>query len=157
MIQEAIPEFGRRRLSSGEVLRACETAGVDVLVCDMAATAAMFPMMMGRRRMFISSRIPPAAKPFVLLHELCHVIRGDAEELTRLELDETRYPLEDRIADAVAAIGVTTPRDRLLPPDDLARWLQVSVPLDSRAWQVYRAGEVAGLLGFLTLDASDWS
>lgn len=127
--------------------RLCERASVELVLLDMRTKASVPPPYLGVRMLFLSSRVPTAARPFIVLHELAHVLNGDADELEVLLLDETRYPLPDRIADAVAAIGITTPAEREWPAEDLAERLRELVPVDSRAWLKYRSNDVAKLIG----------
>lgn len=112
----------------------------------MVPSAAAPPPLFGVRKLYLSSYLPPRAHTFVILHELTHIVSGDADELTDLVLDGTRYPMEDRIADGVAAIGITSRRDRELPVRDLAALLREMVPVESRAWQIYRAEATAELV-----------
>lgn len=129
-----------------EVRKLCAAAGVELCLEDMPAAAFAPPPWFGHHQVFLSTRVPIPARPFIVLHELCHIAAGDSAEPMRAIMDERRYPAEDQIADAVAAIGVTTPADRELPAEDLADLLRTLVPVRSRAWQVYRSNDVAALI-----------
>lgn len=121
-------------------------ARLDLGVLPIPASAAALPVIDGRRRVVVSSELPMAARPFVALHELVHIVEGHGEELEYLELGPEPYPMEDRIADAVAAIGVTSESDRNLAPVDLAELLRQLVPVDAVAWRIYRSAAVASLI-----------
>lgn len=145
-MSRVIPDFWDRRASSSDVARLCAAAAVELRVIPMLASAAAPPPVRGVRCLFLSQYLPHAARTFVTLHELAHIVAGHADELTAVVLDETRYPTDDRIADGVAAIGITSRSDRELPVADLADLLRELVPVRSRAWQVYRAQATAELV-----------
>jgi hypothetical protein len=134
----------------------CERAAVHIRVIRMVPAAAVPPPLFGMRKMFLSEYVPIPARTFVILHELTHVVSGHAEELEELVLDATRYPVEDRIADGVAAVGVTSRKDRELPVRELAQLLRELVPVESRAWQIYRAEATAELVREVP-DLGRWS
>lgn len=147
MMEAALPDFRARRVGSSEALGLYRQAGVEVVMADITVGAVCMPPRGGKREVFLSRWIPHAARPFVLLHEFAHIVAGHSDEHTYVILDERRYPMEDQVADAVAAIGVTTPAEREWPAEDLAERLRELVPVDSRAWMRYRSNDVAMLIG----------
>lgn len=142
-------------MQMADVRLLCDLAQIKVRPVAMVPAAAVPPPLFGVRKIFINRELPGAARPFVVLHELVHIIEGHADELEELTLDESRYPLEDRIADTVAAIGVTTAKERQMAPDRLSELLRSLVPVQSRAWQVHRAPATAEMVRDIP-DISSW-
>lgn len=146
ILEATIPDYAVRRMEMRDVRYLCDRAQVRLRIIPIVPAGAAPPPMNGVRRLYISSYLPLTAQAFFGLHEWTHVLAGDADELVEVILDETRYPLEDRIADLVAAIGVTTPLERDLPAERMEDILRSIVPTDRRAWQRYRAPWVARTL-----------
>lgn len=146
MMEAVVPDFRARRIGGREARLLCDQAGVRVEMGRMVTSAMCPPPIFGQRYIFVSRRVPSAAMAFVLLHELTHVLAGDADELVELVLDESRYPPEDRVADGVAAIGVTSAAERMWPREELAERLRQLAPIQGRAWQAYRSNDVAALI-----------
>jgi hypothetical protein len=142
----AVPDFWDRRLVMADARRLCDRGNVELCVVDMPAAAFAPPPWFGHHQLFLSERVPMAARTFIILHELAHIVAGDAEEPTAVIMDDRRYPAEDQVADVVAGIGITTPADRALPTEGLTDLLRTLVPIESRAWQLYRSIEVAQLI-----------
>ena len=146
MMSRAVPDFVDRRMGASDARRLCEAAAVRLRIVPMIPAAAVPPPIFGKQKIFLSEYLRIEARPFVILHELAHVASGDADELVVEVLDERRYPVKDQVADAVAAIGVTSRKDRELPVDELAELLRRLVPVKSRAWTLYRSNDVAELV-----------
>jgi hypothetical protein len=142
-LEEVAPDFTSSRIGLPGARRLCAAAGVDLSIGPIAPMGMVTPKIGGVHTIYVSDAVPFQARPFVILHELAHVLAGEAEELTVEVLDERRYPLKDQVADQVAAIGITSGRDRQLPMLELAALLRELVPVDSRAWQRYRSLDVA--------------
>ena len=134
-----------------------ERCGIAVRRCNLTGAAAVLPPIEGRRLLYLEKSLRGRSQSLVLLHEIAHVLGGHADELTSLATDETRYPIEDRVADAVAVIGITTETERALPPTDLADWLRAAAPLSSRAWQVYRTNDVARAVHEIESHRTSWT
>jgi hypothetical protein len=145
-MESVIPDFASRRMGNDDARRLCNAAAVDLDIGPIAPMGLVTPKIGGVHTIYVSDEIPVRARAFVILHELAHVVNGDAEELTIEVLDGSRYPLKDQVADAVAALGVTSRADRELPAPDLADLLRTLVPIPHRAWTIYRSNEVAAFI-----------
>lgn len=141
-----MPDFTTRRMMTGDVRSLCQIAGIEVRLVRMHAAACAPPLMCGQpRHIYLSSYLPASARPFVLLHELAHIVAGHAEEL---EQHIDKYPFVDRVADGVAALGVTIPDERRWGAPDLQSRLLELVPVEGIAWTQYRSLDVAMFLRF---------
>jgi hypothetical protein len=130
-------------MGNDDARRLCNAASVDLDIGPIAPMGLVTPKIGGVHTIYVSDEIPIRARAFVMLHELAHVVAGDADELTLAVMDERRYPTRDVIADAVAAIGVTSREDRELSARDLGALLRILVPVSHRAWTAYRSNDVA--------------
>lgn len=140
------PAFVTRRMGTAEARSLFRQAGVELSLLPMPAYAMALPQIRGARRVLLSDRLPSTARAFVALHELVHVAEGHGTEIEILRLGAVPYPLEDQVADAVAAIGITSSADRETGPSDLADLLRTLVPVEAVAWRVFRSTATAELL-----------
>jgi hypothetical protein len=133
----AIPEYGTRALSEKEINRIAGVFNLAVHITDAEVPAILFPPIDGKYRLSLDGLMPRAVRRYAVLHELGHILSGEAEEPMRL-IFFGALPESEDVCDLFALLGIVPPEDI----DEGEEWLEGKirdlVPLDDRGWQVHR-------------------
>lgn len=145
LARRVVPRYGRGTpATTREVSRLARYCSlqVDRAVLDMDAPAVLLPPLGGRRRLILAPQLGPALRRYVTLHEIGHVLAGDADEITLLRFRGPLPEAED-VADLFALCGVLAAADLLDGPAGIEARIRVKVPLDDRGWRVHRVPRLA--------------
>jgi len=143
--RRVVRRYGRgASLHRREVDRLADACRLEVhtSVLDMDAPAVLLPPLAGRFRLVLAPGLGPALRRYITLHEIGHVLAGDAEEITLLRSRDPLPEAED-VADLFALLGVLEDRDFLGGPDAVDAAIRRRVPLEDRGWQMHRVPRLA--------------
>lgn len=142
----AVPGYARgRRASSRDVARLAAFNNLEVLRSSeaMDSPAVLLPPVAGKHRLILSPTIGPDVARYITLHEIGHIMTGDADELTILHFTGPLPEAED-VVDTFALCGILDDVDCGLGPDWTAQQIRARVPLEDRGWQQHRIPRLAG-------------
>lgn len=141
----AVPGYGRGRpISRSRIRRLARFARVTVdrSLLEMTVPAVLLPPLDGRHRLILSPTAGPDVSSYIVLHEVGHVLSGDAEELTFLRcagpLPEAEY-----VADLFALLGVIDGAHCRHGPGWVEARIRARVPLPDAEWQRDRVPRLA--------------
>lgn len=141
-----IGDYGTRPLADLEIERVLEVFSVAYAVGDMEGLPAMLlPPIAGEYRIAIDHFVPRRARRYILLHELAHVLAGEADEPTKM-IFTGPLPESEDVCDLFALLGIVPAADIEEGGGWLERRIRELVPLDDRGWQVHRIPRLAGRL-----------
>lgn len=145
--RKVVPRYGiAEPASNADVQRLLDAFRIRVRHLEGLSVAAFIlpPDEEGWYGLRMRADIGGGVRRFFLLHDVAHVIAGEALEPTWEDFDDP-YPHFERRADIFAAMGVLHARDRAAPPEWIEQRLWQEVPSDARAWK-YRVPEIAKAL-----------
>lgn len=133
-------------MTSGEIAQLLDAFKVDVRdLHDIDVSAFLLPPdETGRYGLRLNAELGGGVRRFFMLHDLAHVIAGEADEPTWEDFDDP-YPHFERRADLFAIMGILHARDRAAPADWIEQRIWQEVPSDARSWK-YRVPEIAKAL-----------
>lgn len=143
-----VPRYGiAEPVSNADIQRLLDAFRVKVRYLDGLSVIAFLlpPDELGMYGLRMRSDVAGQVRRFFLLHDLCHVMMGEANEPTWEDFDDP-YPHFERRADIFAAHGVLHARDRAIGDAQMiADMLSKEVPADIRSWK-YRVPAIADAL-----------
>lgn len=142
--------------SNSEIAMLCEAFRVSVRELEGLDVSAFLlpPDEHGWYGMRIRAGMNRGTRRFFILHDLAHVIAGEADEPTWEDYDDP-YPHFERRADIFAMMGILHARDRNAPADWIEQRIWQEVPSDARSWK-YRVPEIAEALALTDEPESEW-
>ena len=102
----------------------------------------LFPPIAGKYRITMDQRLPAGVRRYIKLHELGHVLAGEAEEPITMLFTGPLPDCED-VADCFALLGIVDEIHEEHGDDWLEQTIRELVPLDDRGWQVHRIPRLA--------------
>lgn len=145
MARLALPGYARGKpITQREVdrLAAFNNLQVDRAVMEMDSPAVLMPPIAGRHRLILAPHVGMEVAQYITLHEIGHIMTGDADELTILHFTGPLPEAED-VVDAFALCGVMDDLDCQFGEGWAERRIREIVPLDDRGWQVHRIPRLA--------------
>lgn len=140
----AVPAYGNGKgLTRAEISHAADVFQLSVHRSpDLVVPAVLTPPLGGRYRLILRSGLGPKVENYIRLHELAHIVAGDAEEATILRFDGP-LPEAEVVADLVALMGLLDDADCAAGAEWVESRIRRLVPLDDRGWQLYRCADLA--------------
>lgn len=139
----AVPDYGRRVVRDRDIQKVAQVYNLSVhRVDELAAPALLYPPIAGCYRLAVDSAEPFEVRRYVTLHEVGHIVRGEAEEAMRLLFFGSLPETED-VCDLFALLGVIDPIHDGEGCDWLELKIREAVPLDDYGWQKYRIPRLA--------------
>lgn len=142
----AVGDYGARPVLDREIEHLLEVFNVGYAVGDMEGLPAMLlPPIAGEYRIAIDRGVPRIARRYILLHELGHVLAGEADEPMKM-IFTGPLPESEDVCDLFALLGIVPTADIEEGGEWLESRIRELVPLDDRGWQVHRIPRLAGKL-----------
>lgn len=139
----AVFHYGAEPVADGDIKRLLGVFNAEVhLVTETTLPALLFPPIFGKYRLAIHSAVPVSARRFLVLHEIGHILGGEAEEPTRL-IHTDPLPESELVCDLFALLGIIDPVHEQEGPEWLEHQIRQAVPLDDKGWQVHRIPRLA--------------
>lgn len=135
-------DYGTRPVNDYELR---QIAGVFHLECshaDLSVPAILFPPIGGRYRLVLQRGLPLAVRRYIQLHELGHVLAGEASEPMQFRFTGPLPESED-VCDLFALLGIVPTVDIEEGGEWLEGRIRELVPLEDRGWQRYRVQRLA--------------
>lgn len=133
----AVGDYGTRPVTDDELR---ELSGVFNLECsstDLSVPAILFPPVAGKYRLVMGDSLPRPVRRYIQLHELAHVLAGEADEPMQMVFDGP-LPENEDVADLFALLGIIEEVHILEGGGWLEQQIREAVPLDDYGWQRYR-------------------
>lgn len=138
----AIQDYGRRALAPEEVQHVGRVFNLGIHVVELDVPAVLYPPIGGCYRLAVQSGLPLEVRRYLTLHEVGHILLGEAEEPMRLVFFGALPESEDA-CDLFALLGVIDPVHDPEGPDWLELKIRETVPLEDRGWQQHRIPRLA--------------
>lgn len=146
-----VPEYGLGApVTTGDVRRLADAVGLEVdrAVLPMDSPAMLIPMVRGHYHLILKPDVHPAAVKHITLHEVAHVLMGDADELTYMIWEGPLPPQEDW-ADLFSLAGLMDDEEVAESTAAIESRILELVPLEARGWASSRVPRLAGKIGRL--------
>lgn len=138
-----VGDYGVRSVSETEIGALLEVFNATVAVGDMEGfPAILYPPILGKYRIAIDSGLPRRVRTYITLHELGHILAGEADEPVQMLFDGPLPESED-VCDLFALLGIVDPFHDEQGPDWLEQQIRNLVPLEDVGWQKYRIPRLA--------------
>jgi hypothetical protein len=138
-----IGDYGVRPLSSDDIGRLLEVFNTTFAIGDLEGLPAiLFPPIAGRFRIALDSTTPLLVRRYLLLHELGHVLSGEADEPI-LMIHDGPLPDSEDVCDLFALLGIIDPFHDEHGTEWVDREIRNLVPLDDYGFQTYRIPRLA--------------
>lgn len=140
----AVPDYGcGRPVSSSQVGALRQLFRIDVRRVDMGVPVLTSPPISGRHYMLVRPDIPASIVDFFSLHEISHLVAGEANELTWVSFTGPLPEMEDR-CDVFALIGLLD--EVVIDSGEAAveKAILELVPLEVPGWRGRRVPRLAG-------------
>jgi hypothetical protein len=139
----AIGDYGTRPLKEAAITTLMEVFNVVASTEDLSGfPAILFPPIAGKYRLVMDRSLPISVRRYITLHELGHVLAGEADEPT-LMVHEGPLPESEDVCDLFALLGVLDEAHILEGGNWLEQQIRAAVPLDDYGWQTYRIPRLA--------------
>lgn len=138
----AVPGYGDGRATDADVRQLLAAFNVDVIRAPMQTPAILTPPVDGIYRLMVAEWIGPAVARHIELHELGHVLCGDAQEPTFLKFTGP-LPEAEEVADLFALVGIIGAAEAEQGSEYVEALIRERVPLEDRGWQKYRIPDLA--------------
>lgn len=138
----AVPGYGGGRTTDADVRHLLTAFNVDVIRAPVQTPAILTPPVGGVYRLMLADWIGPNVARHIQLHELGHVLCGDAQEPTFLKFTGP-LPEAEEVADLFALVGIIDAAEAAQGPDYVEHLIRARVPLEDRGWQKYRIPDLA--------------
>lgn len=138
----ALHDYGTRPLLDGEVRRLAGVFNLDFYTVDISVPALMLPPIGGTYHLGMQPHLSRGVQNYILLHEIGHILAGEADEPIRIVFDGP-LPENEDVCDLFALLGIIPTHDI----EEGGKWLEERVrelvPLDDYGWQKYRIPRLA--------------
>lgn len=138
----ALADYGTRPVRDNEIELLMNVFNIGITYAALTVPAILFPPAQRLYRLVLQDGLPFAVRRYILLHELGHVLAGEAEEPMRFQFTGPLPESED-VCDLFALLGIVPTADI----EEGGEWLETRirelVPLDDRGWQVHRIPRLA--------------
>lgn len=141
----ALADYGSRPVKDSDIRSLMAVFNVDITQAALTIPALLFPPAQGLYRLVMQNGLPREVRRYIQLHELGHVLAGEAIEPTQLLFDGPLPESEDA-CDLFALLGIVPTADIEEGGEWLESRIRQLVPLDDRGWQVHRIPRLAGRL-----------
>lgn len=138
----AVPEYGQGRVSAADVRQLLAAFNVDVIRASIDTPAILTPPVANVYRLIVADWVGPAVARHIELHELGHVLCGDAQEPTFLKFTGP-LPEAEEVADLFALSGIIDAAEAEQGSEYVEALIRQRVPLEDRGWQTYRIPDLA--------------
>lgn len=149
--REIVPGYGRGApITTGDVRRLVGAVGLEVdrAISEMDSPAMLLPPIFGHPQLILAPNLHPSAVRHITLHEIAHVLMGDADELTFMTWDGPLPPSEDW-ADLFALVAQLDDEEAAGDAPAIVERILELVPLEARGWASSRVPRLAGKIGAL--------
>lgn len=123
-----------------EILR--KGIGLEVHTADLSKPSILMPPFSGEYRLVLDTGLSKQAVKYLTLHEIGHILAGDAEELTVLQF-QGPLPEAEPVADLFALSGMIGVMDCLAGVDWVENQIRKVAPINDRGWQEHRIERLA--------------
>lgn len=138
----AVPDYGSRPVRSREVEHLAAAFNLDVFPVETDIAAVLLPPVAGQYRLAIQADLGPDVVRHITLHEIGHILCGDAMEPTILRFTGP-LPEAEEVADLFSLAALIDPVECEGGTDYVESLIRERVPLDNYGWQKYRIPELA--------------
>ena len=139
----AVPDYARGNgIRGGQVERLTAVFNLRIHRATSELPAVLTPPIAGKYRLYLGSTLTRQAERFVVLHELGHVLAGDADEPTVLQFNGP-LPQAEEVADLFALTGLVRREDCVEGTEWLQERIRELAPIDDPGWQVHRIARLA--------------
>lgn len=139
----AVGEYGREPITECELKQLLEVFNLSATVAEgLSVPALLFPPVGGKYRLALQEGLSRDVRRYVYLHELAHVLAGEAAEPMQMIFDGPLPESED-MCDLFALLGIIDPAHEAEGASWLEDQIREAVPLDNRGWQVHRIPRLA--------------
>lgn len=139
----AVGEYGSRPLQESEFSKLLSVFNLVTCLEDLERIPAiLFPPIAGKYRAVLDHGLPADVRRYVTLHELGHVLAGEADEPMRM-VHTGPLPESEDVCDLFALLGIIPTADIEEGGEWLESRIRQLVPLDNYGWQKYRIPRLA--------------
>ena len=138
----AVPGYGSGRTTAADVRQLLAAFNVDVIRAEIDTPAILTPPVRGIYRLVLSDTVNREVARHIQLHEVGHVVCGDASEPIFLKFTGP-LPEAEEVADLFALVGVIDAAEAEQGAEYVEQLIRQRVPLDDRGWQKYRIPDLA--------------
>ena len=135
-------------ITTGDVRRLAASVRLQVHRArgEMDSPAVLLPPLNGHPRLVVAHHVRPEVVKHVTLHEIGHVLFGDADELTFMTWGGPLPPNEDW-ADLFSLVALLDDLELEEGRGYVEARIRDLVPLDDYGWVTYRVPRLAGKVG----------
>jgi hypothetical protein len=138
----AIGDYGTRPVREDEVRHLANVFNVEFGSAPLSVPAILLPPVEGCYQVIVQDGLHRQLRPYVFLHELGHILAGEAEEPLTMVF-EGPLPENEDVCDLFALLGIVDEVHILEGGDWLVQKIRELVPLEDRGWQVHRIPRLA--------------
>lgn len=138
----AIHDYGTRPLREGEIEKLAAVFNIDCYTADISVPALMLPPIGGTYHLAVQPHLPRSVRRYIMLHEMGHVLSGEADEPMSMQF-EGPLPESEDVCDLFALLGIVDEAHISEGGDWLEQQIRQAVPLDDYGWQTYRIPRLA--------------
>lgn len=139
----AIGDYGARVVADAEIEELLGVFNATYAIGDMGGMPAiLFPPILGKYRIAIDAAAPRAARRYILLHELGHILAGEGDEPMEMRFSGPLPESED-VCDLFSLVGIVDEAHILEGGEWLEQQIRQAVPIDDYGWQTYRIPRLA--------------
>ena len=138
-----VPSYGRGEgITPAEVQRLRDVFNLIVQPADIGVPILTSPPVAGTHYSFVRPDLPRAIVDYLSLHEVSHILAGEATELTWVTFNGPLPEMEDR-CDVFALTGLLDEADVRLGAEHVEGAIRELVPLEVPGWQTKRIPRLA--------------
>ncbi len=133
----AVGSYGQRPVIDQELNLLTRVFNIECGSAPLSVPAMLLPPVEGKFQVIFQEGLGRAVRRYITLHELGHVLAGEAEEPMQMVF-EGPLPDNEDVADLFALLGIIDPVHDQEGPEWIEQQIRQAVPLDDRGWQVHR-------------------
>jgi hypothetical protein len=133
----AVGDYGARPIREEEVGLLARVFNVEFGGASLSVPAVLLPPVEGRYQVIMQEGLNRAVRRYVFLHELGHILAGEADEPLSMVFTGPLPESED-VCDLFALLGIIDEAHILEGGGWLEQQIRELVPLDNYGWQTYR-------------------